>query len=254
MLSRGLAGMTLRRLEGLLLRDAHLLIVSSPAHVQAYFKRFHGALSQSGPRVLLLENKVFEPGERPRPFTRSPGPPWRIGWFGMLRCRRSFDTLRRLVASAPGLVEVLIAGRPSDREFPDFERQVAHTPGFEFLGEYESPDLERLYRGVHFSWAIDYFEAGANSEWLLPNRLYEGGRHGAVPIALGSAETGRWLAARNLGVVVRDPALELRQFFEHLDADAYRALEARTLEAPRSWFAAGPAECRTLLRALEGAT
>ena len=37
---------------------------------------------------------------------------------------------------------------------------------------------------VHFTWAIDFYEAGANSDWLLPNRLYEGGAHGAVPIAL----------------------------------------------------------------------
>jgi succinoglycan biosynthesis protein ExoL len=251
MLSGGLAGRGLRRLERVLLKRTQLLIVSSPAHVRAYFQRFHEA--ERGPRVLLVENKVFEPDERPGPPQRPPGPPWRIGWFGMLRCRRSFQDLQRLVASAPGLVEVVAAGRPSDREFNDFYRQMARTPGFEFLGSYGPDDLERLYRVVHFTWAIDYFEAGANSEWLLPNRLYEGGRHGAAPIALASAETGRWLKARKLGVVVRDPVPELLRFFDSLDADAYRELEAHSREAPRSWFAAGPAECRTLLQALEGA-
>jgi succinoglycan biosynthesis protein ExoL len=251
MLSDSLSGRGLRALERGLLRRAELIIVSSPAHVRAYFERFHGLPSR--PRILLLENKVFEPEERPGPPPKPIGPPWRIGWFGMLRCRRSLQTLRRLVEGGHGLVEVVVAGRPSSREFHDFQCQVAGAPGFKFLGAYDPADLDRLYHEVHFSWAIDYFEAGANSEWLLPNRLYEGGRHGAVPIGLSTAEAGRWLERRGLGVVVRDPVPDLLRLFEDLDAEAYRRLEARSRAAPRSWFAAGQAECLRLVKALEGA-
>ena len=106
---------------------------------------------------------------------------------------------------------MLIAGIPSQAEFPDFAEQVGACPGLRYLGPYTPAQLPELYAEVDYIWAIDYFEEGLNSEWLLPNRLYEGLAHGAVPIALRRVETGRWLARHGVGLLVDAPEAELPQ-------------------------------------------
>ena len=121
----------------------------------------------------------------------------------MIRCRKSLGLLRELARRNPGLVEIVIRGRPARTEFDNFDDEVAHTPGVTFGGPYRPAELQSLYSGVHFNWAVDYFEEGANSALLLPNRIYEGGRYGVIPIALAQTETGAWLNRRGIGVSVR---------------------------------------------------
>lgn len=252
MLGRGAAGAALRGLERGLMRAADLLVVSSPAFIDSYFAARQGVDGRGRLPVLLVENKVLElttPTASPGPV-RPVGPPWRIGWCGAIRCRRSLDLLAGLAARRPDLLTVEIRGRPAHTEFDDFAAQVASVSGLSFGGPYMAQDLPELYGGVHFAWAIDWFEAGANSAWLLPNRIYEGGRFGAVPLALNGVETGRWLAARGLGVLMDDPATELETVLETMTPGRYRALAARAAAAPAADFVAGPDDCRELINRL----
>ena len=161
MLDQGPVGTGLRRLEGWLAREASALITSSPAFVTEYFQK----RSRVRLPVILLENKVYpapdvraSSGVQSRPA----GPPWRIGWFGAIRCRESLRILRNIVRQSGGAVEVVIRGRPACDQFDDFDRDTRDMPGLQFLGPYANPsDLERIYRDVHFTWAIDRFEAGS---------------------------------------------------------------------------------------------
>jgi succinoglycan biosynthesis protein ExoL len=198
MLRGDIVGRALRLLERRLLERCDLVLVSSPAYRREYFE----GLQEYRGEVLLIENKVIGERAPPAPATTQAGPPWRIGWFGMLRCRRSLDLLCDLAGHSDGRVEVLIAGKPSPAVFDDFENRVAGAEGVTFTGPYRPQDLAALYRGVHFSWCIDWFEEGLNSSWLLPNRLYESIANGAVPLALEGIETGRWLARAELGLRV----------------------------------------------------
>lgn len=257
MVSRGAAGAALRAVEGRLLRACGMLVVSSPAFVAEHFAKAHKAL----PPVYLVENKLLssEPAAEPAagrdPAARSPsGRPWRIGWFGVLRCRRSLHHLAELVRRFPGGVEVVLRGRPSRTAIPDFDAVLADTPGLVFQGAYDRrTDLAAMYGSVHFTWAIDFFEAGANSDWLLPNRLYEGGLHGAVPIALGSVETGRWLERRGAGLLLDEPlARSLPALFEGMDAGRYARAREAVARLPRSEFVHGEAESADFAAALAG--
>jgi hypothetical protein len=255
MVSPGWPGRLLRAAERAALGACQLLVLSSDAYRRAYFEPHQDLGGALRTPTLLVENRLLEPdggGADDGPPPRPPGPPWRIGWFGMLRCRRSFETLKALAAALPGVIEVVIAGRPSPREFPDFAAEAAAAPGVTFAGPYGAQDLERLYGQVHFAWAIDHFEEGANSAWLLPNRIYESGRYAAAPIALKGVETGRWLEERGLGLLVDDPARELPAILGRLSQDAYAALEARSRGAPRNWFTAGDRDCHDLVQALAG--
>jgi succinoglycan biosynthesis protein ExoL len=241
-------GRMLRLLETKLWDNVDLLLTSSPGFVRNYF----------GPRgfpsrISVVENKVLleEEGDHEQP-PRRPGPPWRIGWFGAIRCRKSLDVLRSLTSIAKGRVEVVIRGRPSDASFSDFDKVIGNDPTLQFAGPYRSPaDLPNIYGDVHFSWAIDYYESGQNSAWLLPNRIYEGSLYGAVPIALADVETGRWLTERKVGVVLGEPLeQQLRTFFQQLDSGAFSVLAGRMDALPRGDLLASRSDCRALVEAL----
>ena len=230
LLNQGPVGMVFRSLEGWLAGKASALITSSPAFVREYFER----MSHVRLPVRLIENKVYDPHIKASAETRVPGPPWRIGWFGAIRCRKSLHILSDLVRQSNGTIEVVIRGRPAFDQLPDFEKITTETPGLTFAGPYKNPDdLSSIYRDVHFSWAIDMFEEGLNSSWLLPNRLYEGGLFNTVPIALKSVETGRFLDDLKIGVTLEEPLeLSLRSFFQNLTAAGYSDLELRAMKIP----------------------
>ncbi len=253
LLRSDLAGRCLRRLEGWLSRRACLLITSSPAFVRHYFQPLsHVRLPHE-----IVENKVFWPEAPSHSYPpRAPGPPWKIGWFGAIRCRRSLELLSQLVAALPGEVEVVIRGRVSHDRFTDFEGTIAALPGLHFEGAYRYPDdLEAIYRDVHFSWCMDWFEAGENSAWLLPNRLYEGGLFATVPLALESVETGRLLRSLGIGVLLPDaPYHALHAFFRSLTAKRYATLEAAVASAPRAHFVHDEAACLALVARLAALT
>jgi hypothetical protein len=99
---------------------------------------------------------------------------------------------------------------------------------------------------------MDYMEEGQNSSWLLPNRVYEASRFGAVPVALADVQTGRFLAQHGLGVRLPRPEA-LETVLQQLTPDGYLALRRALDAAPRETFSAGQADCRALVRAIAGA-
>jgi len=257
LLKKSVLGKAMRWLERALLRGVDLLIVSSPAFLREYFVAMQALDRSHAIETLIVENKFLPPA----PPTDSsadptsppnPAPPWQIGWFGMIRCRKSLDFLSELAKRRPGLMALTIRGRPSYTEFADFDAQIAATPGFAFGGAYRPAELGRLYGGVHFNWAIDFFEEGANSRWLLPNRIYEGGAHGAIPIALEGTETAAWLKRHGIGVVL-DSLAAFEDFLLHLTPERYAQLKAACLAVPQSDFIAGEDDSARLLEALRRA-
>jgi hypothetical protein len=104
---------------------------------------------------------------------------------------------------------------------------------------------------VHFAWAVDYFEQGQNSAWLLPNRIYEGCLHGAVPIALTGTETAAFIERLGIGIVLPDTKPgTLRRAIGSLDTGALRRLAEAVSAVPATVFAAGSADARDLVARL----
>ncbi|TGX53499.1 hypothetical protein E5A73_11730 [Sphingomonas gei] len=238
----------LQAIEAWMLVRVDLVLTSSPAFERDYFA--HRPTLHAP--VLLLENKLFVlDGAPPQPLVPSSGPPWVIAWFGMLRCARTFDILAALAARHAGRIEVHIAGRPSPAVFDDFEVRVAAAPHLRYLGPYAAEDLPRFYQPCHFAWAIDYFEEGLNSKWLLPNRLYEAASFGVVPIALRSVETGKWLDSHNAGLTI-DDGLEALAALGTLSQADYATLRAAVTALDPGDLTATIADCRALRVALEG--
>ncbi|MCB9988455.1 MAG: glycosyl transferase family 1 [Rhodospirillales bacterium] len=250
LLNNGPVGIVLRALEGWLSRRASALITSSPAFIDNYFK----PRSRVDLPIKLVENKVYMPGVTvARNEMRSAGPPWRIGWFGALRCAKSLKILSDLARESAGRIEVIIRGKPSYDQMPDFDRVVGETPGVTYAGPYRYPDdLAVIYGDVHFTWAIDMFEEGLNSTWLLPNRIYEGGLYGCVPLAQSHVETGRLLTSLGTGVQLDEPLADsVRAFFNDVTPDHYRELAKAAQGVPVSRWLCGPDEGREFVSWLE---
>jgi succinoglycan biosynthesis protein ExoL len=225
MLRKDLVGSALRTLEGRLSREASLLITSSPAFVEHYFK----PVSEVDLPVMLLENQVLdlENAQVAPPVARKAptlDEPWKIGWFGALRCSKSLALLSEFTRAMEGRVIVEMRGRPAHGEFDNFDALIAREPYISFHGAYRNPeDLAAIYSQIHFVWAIDFYEEGQNSSWLLPNRLYEGCRHGGIPIALKGTETARYLSRKALGFEIGDAsAAALTALFETMTPERYR--------------------------------
>ena len=187
LLRQGGIGKAMRAAERLLGRNSVLLMTSSPAFVREYFEPFR----QFSAPVALLQNKVLEIAGKARRRLAAGGSAgrWRKPGrsAGSARCAAAsrWQLLAAFTRRMDGRFEVVLRGRPAYSEFDDFDRLVAAEPYIHFAGPYRNPeDLAAIYGEVHFSWAIDFFEEGLNSNWLLPNRLYEGCRFGAVPIAM----------------------------------------------------------------------
>lgn len=236
---KGMASRGLRAAERHFARKAGLLVTSSPAFVEHYFRPLSGVKAP----VHLVENRVLEldgPADDLPPRAKRPaGEPWRIGWFGAIRCRKSLDLLAAFTRRMEGRFEVILRGRPARSEFDDFDGLVAREPFIRFEGPYRNPeDLAAIYGDVDLAWAIDFFEEGLNSAWLLPNRLYEACRHGALPIVLGGTETARLAGQRGIGIALRDARLEtLVTRFSAFDDDSYRALHAALARlGPKPWI------------------
>lgn len=198
-------GKGLRALEGWLLTRSAALVVSSPAFLTQHFERYYPGSF----KAYLIENRLSGHaayGERIAGAGAEPAGKLRVGWVGNLRCRRSLDLLCQVADRFGGQVEVKLHGVPALTEIPDFEAKIAARQNMSFHGRYRSPeDLPGIYSGLDVVWSGDFMEAGLNSSWLLPNRIYEGGYYCVPPIAPGGTETGRWVTRKDCGFVLEEP-------------------------------------------------
>ncbi|MDL2401898.1 glycosyl transferase family 1 [Rhizobium mayense] len=253
LLRQDVFGGALRGLERHFGADAALLLTSSPAFVEHYFR------SRSGLDlpIVLLENKVLalegaEAEIAAGPRLPASGEPWKIGWFGALRCRKSLEMLADFSRQMDGRFEIVLRGRPARSEFSDFDGFVRDAPFMRFGGPYKNPeDLAAIYGEVQFSWAIDFFEEGLNSSWLLPNRLYEGGLHGAVAIAVDGTETARFLTSRKIGLTLKEAdAAHLADLLGDMSEERYlAAFNALATQDRRQWMT-DRADCQALVQRL----
>jgi succinoglycan biosynthesis protein ExoL len=249
MVAKGLFPSLLRALERACLKRVALVVTSSPAFEQRYFRE----RQQFSGDVLLAENKVLAPST-PAKTHRRDGPPWIIAWCGVLRCARSLRLLRAVADNCDGRVRVELWGTPALDQIPDFHDIVAGGGHLAFKGRYEPQDLSAIYAHAHFAWAVDFYEAGGNSDWLLPNRLYESLCFGAVPIAASGVETARWLEQHGVGVVL-DPPLDsaFEGFLRNLDHGSYQALQSAAERLDPSATRFTPEACRDFAAQLAGA-
>ncbi|UWQ21591.1 glycosyl transferase [Jannaschia sp. W003] len=257
---QGASGALLRLWERRLLRRTAATLISSPRFASEHFDRHHPGLAPP----VLMENRLIEGGAfGPRPGAGAgdaprPGGPLRLGWFGNLRCRRSLDLLKGLAAAFPRAVQVELRGYPAPGVFSDFEAELRPHPNIRFHGRYRAPEeLGAIYAGIDLIWAGDWYEAGANSLWLLPNRIYEGGYFATPAIAPEGTETARWLRGTGGAFLLEGPVEPaLHRLVADLVADPgpIAARRAALAALPRDRFVEGPEVIAALIEGARAGT
>lgn len=256
MLGHGAMGRVLRALERAMMRRCGLILISS----MAFDRNYLTPLQSSKTPVFLVENKplgfgsarVTAPPDRP---ASADGGPLVIGWFGILRCNWSLGCLDAVTRAHPGAFRVVLRGKPALDAVPDFHRIVKANPDLHFEGSYSWPtDLPGIYASVDLAWLIDRYDAGLNSDWLLPNRLYEGAGQGSVPIVLQGTEVARRVGQAGFGVVIpkADPE-SVAQVLRALTRAELHRLRAVLARQPASDWIADSDSCVQLMAALAGA-
>lgn len=233
-IGRSLMSRLFRFAERRLLAATDVLVVSSPDYMTRYFWPVQGYAGA----WRLIENKLGGmPCDKP-PVDQAlaPGPPWVIGWFGVLKCRRSLEILARIAAALGDRVEIHIRGFVAESEIPasrvaelcDRHRNIV------LGGPYANPaDLPAIYGRVHITWAADFLDPDANSTWCLPNRLYEGAAHGSVLLAKSGTATGARIERDRLGWTLAEPLEETAPaFIDALTPEAYSAARASVQDTP----------------------
>lgn len=175
-LSNGLAGRITRAFERFMIKQAHLLIVTSSTYVSAYYK---GILGAKNFRYQVIENKL-DPRQimnsKLRLLPKSPPEAHlKIGYFGVLRCARSLQVIKHLVSKYNGSVEVYLRGI-FFKDIGVLEHEVVNTSGIYYEGPFKSPDdLPEMYSKVDIVWDIAKYHEGkvGNLSWAKSNRFYQ---------------------------------------------------------------------------------
>jgi succinoglycan biosynthesis protein ExoL len=239
-----LTGRLLRFIERRVLALCEGVIASSPAYVDHYFRdrqKYFG-------RTRLLENKLWRHGhdtQGPVRLDERKRGRWRIGYVGLLRCQKSLITLCDLVKRHNN-VELRLHGVPDQNFFPHFNTLIDGQSRVEYFGRFNYPaDLARIYGNVDFVWLPDFSAIGGNSEWLLPNRLYEACAFGAVPISVEGTETANWLTRHKIGILLKqDIGTALDDLFTNMTAAHFNLLKAAICALPRDLFEASADDVR----------
>ncbi len=246
MLRAGPAGAAARAAERGVVARAARLVVSAPAFVAAYFRPLQG---WHGP-AFLMENRIDWAGApAPRPAAAGVPGPVTLGWVGTLRCPATLDLLAATAAAMGPRGRVVLRGRVHRHQLPDFDAVLARHPNMDWQGPYSWPGgLACAYAGLDAVWAQDMWQPGGNSDWLLPNRIYEAGYFGCPAIAVAGTETAARVAAEGLGPVLPAPPCPRVLAALLLEGRARLAeVRAGLLARPASAFCTAPWEVAAML-------
>ncbi len=225
------------------------LVISAPGFIDHYFQPVQ---RYDGP-VQLLENRILWAATAP---PRNPNyirqqRPVTLGWVGTLRCPQSFALLAEVARQCGPNMRVEMHGAVHHHQLPNFDRTLARIPALTWHGPYAYPDgLAAIYARLTCVWGQDLWQSGANSDWLLPNRVYEAGYFGCPLLAVEGTATAQRVAQYGSGIVLSRPsAPEVLQALSN--PRALDAARAALLAMPGSAFAQTP---WTMARVLLGPT
>lgn len=231
-----------RWVERFALARVALLVVSSPGFIEHYF----GPVQHYVGRYLLLENKLWFPDHPlPRPDAKpGRGGPLVLGWVGSIRCQPSLDLLCDVAARMKDALRIEISGVIHDHALDDFAGRIAMHPNIRYTGPYAYPDgLASVYGACDLVWAQDLWQRGANSDWLLPNRIYEASWFGCPSIAVAETQTAAKIALDRLGYVIASASPEsLSGLLQSLTRERIDEVRQDILTRPNSQFALTEAE------------
>lgn len=164
----------LRFLERILLKQVFSVVVTSKAFITEYFE---GIQKIKPTRYHVIENKA----QRDTTYNKFNSKNQKdksvitIGYFGLLRCKKSLEVLQKAVEQGKGKYKVFLRGIPFG-PVKDIKKYIEDDPLISYGGAYEAPnDLPGMYDEVDLVWACYPYSSQktGNHLWARTNRFYE---------------------------------------------------------------------------------
>lgn len=204
---KGLISKMLMAIYKWALSAVDIFVLTSPEFETGYFNSYLGYRLK---KTIVIENKIHEDlipqSKKVSSLSRLNKPPGYqlvIGYFGLLRCKRSLEILRELAIANSGVLVVL---RGIFVEIPqEIEMDLKSLTNVTYLGTYKSPeDLATMYDEIDISWVAYPFsdkEVG-NWKWARTNRYYEAGYFKTPMIAAEGTMDGENVKKGSFGLAV----------------------------------------------------
>jgi len=190
-----------RFLESVFIKRINLLVLSSEDYYTGYYKINYDI---SKDKVQVIENKLVRESVLPTPILRTDNKLIRIGYFGVMRCRRSWEILKSFTEKNTDKFALLLRGKPV--VIPNIEEEISGSNNIVFEGLYRSPDdLNELYNRVDIVWACyPYSENRSCGNWKLARtiRFYEACAFGRPVIVQKGTPQAKDVVKYNIGLVV----------------------------------------------------
>lgn len=223
-----------RKVERWGLRRVSHIVVSSLAYHKNYFHPVH---SISAKRLTVIENKLEEdPYPKGVPLIQLGDSPVTIGYFGVLRCPRSWGILTTLAIDSE--FQIYIRGVPSG--LTEFKKSVQNIANLEYGGPYRHPDeLESLYTSVDLVWAAYPYGNGktGNWKWARTVRFYEAGAFGVPVIVQAGTQDARFVQQYDIGLIIDMTDIDATvQAIRSIDTEQIRRWRENIRSLPRTTF------------------
>lgn len=199
--AKGLKGYLVREIEKFFLKKCSLLVVTAGEFLNEYYRKW----LKSDISGLILENKLEKNFNMK--VLKNKSNKIRIGYFGLLRCKWSWEVLKELALKYPLKFEIIIAGYPINPK--DIIEDANTINNIMYLGEYKSPDdLSRLYGQVDLVWAVypgpEVVENNQGWAQMIcrSNRFYESCYFKTPLISLKNSGDGIEVNKYNIGLII----------------------------------------------------
>lgn len=242
----------LRWIERRILRRSNLLIVSSLGFIDNYFF----PIQQYTGKYFIVENKIYdEKHELHRPILscteKMEKRPIRVVWAGILRCQRTLDVLKYVAKKMDDKIDIKLWGKVSEFLITDFNEQISGYENIQYCGAYIWPDeLSKVYDAADLSWSQELSWSGYNSDWLIPNRVYEASYYGVLSIAINGTQTGKYVSDNNIGYLLKSAHKEdVYEILSQLKLDDINKHKIQVLKMNKNKFVVSDADITNLINA-----
>lgn len=164
-----------RALEKYLLKNVSVVVVTSNAFATEYFSKIQ---KSNKPKYHVIENKLdldFMQTSNSFEKAQTKNSILTIGYFGVLRCDRTWVILKQLAEKGKGKIKIIIRGIPGVKHEHHL-KDIENIDEIEYGGSYVVPDdLPEMYGNVDIVWASYPYQGSkvGNWSWAKTIRFYE---------------------------------------------------------------------------------
>jgi succinoglycan biosynthesis protein ExoL len=175
LIGEGRINKIVRALEKYLLKRVSVVVVTSNAFATEYFSKIQ---KSNKPKYHVIENKLdlhFMQTSHSFEKEQTENDVLTIGYFGVLRCDKTWEILKQLAQKGKGKIKISIRGIPGLKQKHHIN-DIENIDGIKYGGSYVVPDdLPGMYGNVDIVWASYPYQGSkiGNWSWAKTIRFYE---------------------------------------------------------------------------------